>query len=433
MQHNERGNGLEELRAARRKSRGLLWAAGIFSAFVNLLMLTGPLYMLQIYDRVIGSGSKETLLALSVLVAFLFAMMGFLDYARGRILARVGARFQTDLDRRGFDAVVRKSAVAPDVKTNGGLHDLEAIQRLITSPVLIAAFDIPWTPIFFAAIFVFHPMLGWLAVGGALVLVLITIANQVLSRGSQAKAGMAGQNATAIADQIRTEAEMVQAMGMRDAAFNRWQSARGEALDQQVRATDVGGTFTDLFYLDESTMRCGVAKVPSTPADQSEGVLNGIARTGQDIATLGALVHGTTVGTNALLERRGAKTGLITTRGFRDVLEMRRRDRPSTWGLWGNYVPIVPRDLRLEVNERVLADGSILEAVDLDQVEAAARALLALGAEALCLFSSTPMPIPRTKNKRSNACVRSGQTNTSRPLRKSCPISASSSVVRPPP
>jgi len=153
-----------------------------------------------------------------------------------------------------------------------------------------------------------------------------------------------------------------------------------------IIGVDVGGTFTDLFYLDESTMRCGVAKVPSTPADQSVGVLNGIARTGQDIATLGALVHGTTVGTNALLERRGAKTGLITTRGFRDVLEMRRRDRPSTWGLWGSYVPIVPRDLRLEVNERVLADGSILEAVDLDQVEAAARELLALGAEALCLF-----------------------------------------------
>jgi PrtD family type I secretion system ABC transporter len=237
-------HGHEELRSVRSRSRWLYWTVGVFSLFANLLMLTGPLYMLQVYDRVLGSGSTETLIALSILVVFLYAMMGLLDYVRRRVMARVGARFQADLDRRVFDAVVRKSAVAPDVRTNGGLHDLEAVQRLITSPVLMAAFDLPWTPIFFAAIFVFHPMLGWLAVGGGLVLILITIANQILSRGSQAKAGMAGQIATSVADQIRTEAEMVQAMGMRDAAFDRWQIARGEALDQHVRAADVGGTFT---------------------------------------------------------------------------------------------------------------------------------------------------------------------------------------------
>jgi PrtD family type I secretion system ABC transporter len=191
-----------------------------------------------------AQGSEETLIALSVLVVFLYGVMGLLDYTRGRIMARVGARFQADLDRRVFDAVVRKSAVAPDIKTNAGLADLEAVQRLMTSPVLMAAFDAPWTPIFFAAIFLFHPMLGWLAVGGALVLVGITVANQLLSRESQAEAGVAGQAAGAMSDQIRVEAEMVQAMGMRDAAFTRWQKARGRALEQQVRATDVGGTFT---------------------------------------------------------------------------------------------------------------------------------------------------------------------------------------------
>ncbi len=238
--------GQDEMRAVRKRSRMLYWTVGLFSLFANLLMLTGPMYMLQVYDRVLGSGSAETLIALSILVVFLYATMGILDYTRGRIMARVGARFQADLDRRVFDAVVRKSAVAPDIKTNAGLADLESVQRLITSPVLMAAFDIPWTPIFFAAIFLFHPMLGWLAVGGAVVLIAITFANQMLSRGSQMRAGIAGQSATAISDQIRTEAEMVQAMGMRDAAFARWQTARGEALEQQVRATDVGGTFTSM-------------------------------------------------------------------------------------------------------------------------------------------------------------------------------------------
>ena len=96
--------GVAELRAARRASRPLYWFVGLFSAFVNLLMLTGPIYMLQVYDRVLGSRSVETLVALTGLVAFLYLMMGILDYARGRVMARAGARFQAELDGRVFDA-----------------------------------------------------------------------------------------------------------------------------------------------------------------------------------------------------------------------------------------------------------------------------------------------------------------------------------------
>jgi len=246
MQTDVVKRGREELRQVRKRSRSLYWTVGIFSAFANLLMLTGPLYMLQVYDRVLGSGSQETLVALTLLGVFAYSVMGLLDYTRGRIMARVGARFQDDLDRRVFDAVVRKSAIAPDLKTNASLADLEAVQRTITSPVLMAAFDLPWTPIFFAAIFIFHAWLGYLALIGGAVLVVIAISNQYLSRGAQARAALAGQQASGMADQIRTEAEMVQAMGMRDAAFTRWQKARGEALSGQVRAADVGGTFTSM-------------------------------------------------------------------------------------------------------------------------------------------------------------------------------------------
>mgnify|MGYP003650114060 CR=1 FL=1 len=246
MRDEIKKRGADELRSVRRKSRMLFWCVGLFSLFANLLMLTGPLYMLQVYDRVLGSGSEETLIALSILVVFLYAMMGIFDYTRGRIMGRVGARFQAELDRRVFDAMMRKSAVAPDTKTSGSLADLEAVQRLITSPVLLAAFDAPWSPIFFAAIFIFHPILGWLALAGAALLIVITIANQQLSKGGQARSALAGREATAISDQIRTEAEMVQAMGMRDEAFNRWQRARGAALEHQLQAADVGGTFTSI-------------------------------------------------------------------------------------------------------------------------------------------------------------------------------------------
>ena len=161
-----------------------------------------------------------------------------------------------------------------------------------------------------------------------------------------------------------------------------------------VVGVDVGGTFTDLFVLDEKAGTARVVKVPSTRGEEARGFMNGIERIGapgDDAGEHGAgaiatIVHGTTVGTNALLERKVARTGIITTAGFRDVLEMRRRDRPRTWGLRGSFEPVVPRDLRLEVNERVLADGTLHTPVDLAQVRAAARDLLERGCEAVCVF-----------------------------------------------
>ena len=153
-----------------------------------------------------------------------------------------------------------------------------------------------------------------------------------------------------------------------------------------VIGVDVGGTFTDLFVLDEASGVARIVKVPSTRGEEARGFMDGVARSGAGTADIATIVHGTTVATNALLERKVARTGLITTRGFRDVLEMRRRDRPHTWGLRGGFVPVVPRDLRLEVDERVLADGSVRIGVDLEQVRAAARALLAAGCEAVCVF-----------------------------------------------
>lgn len=158
------------------------------------------------------------------------------------------------------------------------------------------------------------------------------------------------------------------------------------ASNKTVVGVDVGGTFTDVFFLDEDDGSCQVAKVPSTRADQSIGIRDGIAQQRDDLSAVSLLIHGTTVGTNALLERSGAKTGLITTKGFRDVLEMRRRDRPETWGLWGMFEPVVTRDMRLEVDERVLADGTLRTKVDPAEVENAARQLLSQGAQSVCVF-----------------------------------------------
>jgi N-methylhydantoinase A len=147
---------------------------------------------------------------------------------------------------------------------------------------------------------------------------------------------------------------------------------------------DVGGTFTDLFRFDPATRTFTTAKVPSRRGDEARGFLNGLAAIGD--VTQGSIVHGTTVGTNSLLERRGARIGVITTRGFRDVLEMRRRDRRRTWGLWGDFTPIADRDMRLEVDERTLADGTVRTAVNADDVRAAARLLIEKGAESVAII-----------------------------------------------
>jgi N-methylhydantoinase A len=153
-----------------------------------------------------------------------------------------------------------------------------------------------------------------------------------------------------------------------------------------VIGVDVGGTFTDVFILDEAAGTVVTTKVPSTRGDQSKGFVEGIGRKVDDFADIRTVVHGTTVGTNALLERKGARTGIITTEGFRDVLEMRRRDRPTTWGLKGSFSPVVQRPDRVEVGERVLSDGSVLQVVQEDEVKAQARILAEDGCEAVCVF-----------------------------------------------
>jgi len=151
-----------------------------------------------------------------------------------------------------------------------------------------------------------------------------------------------------------------------------------------IVGVDVGGTFTDLFWLDSNSGTFRTAKVPSRRGDEALGFLNGLTALG-GAAGMQSIVHGTTVGTNTLLERRGPKIGIIATLGFRDTLEMRRRDRRRTWGLWGDFVPIADRDMRLEVDERTLANGTVRTPVNPEEVRAAAKTLLAKGAQAVAI------------------------------------------------
>ena len=166
---------------------------------------------------------------------------------------------------------------------------------------------------------------------------------------------------------------------------------------------DVGGTFTDVFVLDEEAGVARVAKVPTTRPDQSGGFLAGIGQEVADLSDIAVVVHGTTAGTNALLERKGARIGVICTQGLRDVLEMRRRDRPRTWGLRGEFEPVVDRRDRLEVPERTLASGAIRTPVDLDAVRAAARQLLDQGCTAVAILFANAYANPANESAATEA------------------------------
>ena len=154
---------------------------------------------------------------------------------------------------------------------------------------------------------------------------------------------------------------------------------------QRIVGVDVGGTYTDLILIDEEGGAIRSAKVFSTPGDQSIGLMAALAEAGLDPKDLSLLIHGTTVATNAVIERRGARCGLITTRGFRDVIELRRRNRPHTYGLIGEFHPLIPRELRFEVEERTDFEGTVLQPVSETQVEAVARRLLAKQVEAVAV------------------------------------------------
>ncbi|WP_439649767.1 type I secretion system permease/ATPase [Gymnodinialimonas ulvae] len=244
MLSQKRTDSRDELADFRRKYAWILWSVLLFSLFVNLLMLTGPLYMLQVYERVLGSGSEETLLALTILVAFLFIMMGVLDFARSRVAARYGAKLQEAFDARVFRAAMTRARRTGQSQT--AQSDLASVQRLTSSPVFMAIFDLPFTPLFIAVIFVFHAWLGWLALGGALLLVVVTILNRQTTAKPLGEAAETGRMADRMASEMQSQAEVIRSLGMQGAAFSRWHGQRKRALDVSMRAADKVGGFSTL-------------------------------------------------------------------------------------------------------------------------------------------------------------------------------------------
>jgi PrtD family type I secretion system ABC transporter len=225
-------------------SRALL-GVGLFSAVVNILMLTGPLFMLQVYDRVLASRSSATLVVLFAIVVFLYGVMGLLDHYRARILARIGAGFQEGLDARVFAAVL-KQAEHPQFRERpaGALRDLASIQSALASPGMGALFDLPWTPLFVAVLFLFHPWMGWFAIAGGLLVLALALLNQMRTKAPQAEAARLSATADAATETTRKAIETVRGLGMVGALSHKWNTARSAALGAAMTASDLGGALS---------------------------------------------------------------------------------------------------------------------------------------------------------------------------------------------
>lgn len=236
---------MTELKNAVSASRAALLGVALFSAVVNVLMLVGPLFMLQIYDRVLSSRSTATLVVLFAITAFLYAIMGLTDHYRGRVLARIGAGFQALLDGRVFETVL-KQAEHPALRERpaGASRDLSAIQSMLSSPAAGAAFDLPWTPLFIAVMFMFHPWLGWFSIASAALVLALALVNQFQTKKLQQSAGELALRADQRAETMRQSIETVRGLGMAAALTQEWSEKRAAALSGLMAASDKGGLWS---------------------------------------------------------------------------------------------------------------------------------------------------------------------------------------------
>lgn len=261
MQMNSGGSAPEkrpQLSAAFAASRGAFASVGVFSFFTNLLMLTGPLYMLQVYDRVLTSGSIPTLIALSVLVFMLYAFMGILEFIRTRIMVRIGVQLDERLGEKAFDAVQRHAIKrTPNVGAQP-VRDLDVIRKFVSGPGPLAFFDTPWMPIYLGVIFSLHPWLGYFALTSAIILFTYALLNEAITRKPTAQANETTMAANAWTEESRRNAEVIGAMGMSEAIRRRWQELHNVALDDGTHASDRAGTIATLSKVTRMILQSGM-------------------------------------------------------------------------------------------------------------------------------------------------------------------------------
>ena len=223
--------------------RSVFITVGLFSGAVNILTLTGSIYMIQIYDRVLPSRSVPTLVGLTLLIVFLFALQGVLDFLRQRLLTRIGSTLDAELSRRIYGIIVTLPLKTTASDGLQPMRDFDNIRNFLSGMGPTALFDLPWMPLYLLICFLLHPWLGVTALIGALLLVALTIATEILSRKPTVQAVAHASMRHAQAEASRRNAEAIRAMGMGGSLGRRWTEVNDKYLMAQARAADAAGGF----------------------------------------------------------------------------------------------------------------------------------------------------------------------------------------------
>ncbi|PRY73906.1 type I secretion system permease/ATPase [Marivita geojedonensis] len=229
------------LKRAYGRFKAIIFATVVFSFFSNLLMFVGPLYMLQVYDRVLASRNEFTLLMISAIAVALLVTYGLLEFIRSKMLVRAGLQFDDMLANPAFNRVVRKQLLAPNSGAHVTLYDIDRVREFLTGQGILSFFDAPWVPLFLALCFAFHPWLGWVATGGALIIFVLAVANEFATRKLLQEAGGASQGASHFVNTTMQNAEVIRALGMERQLTKRWLQQHDHALDVQARASARSG------------------------------------------------------------------------------------------------------------------------------------------------------------------------------------------------
>jgi PrtD family type I secretion system ABC transporter len=233
-----------ELRETVFAARYIFFSIAVFSFFLNLLMLVSPFYMMQVYDRVLTSRSKDTLYVLTILAVGLLGISAMLELVRGRILVRLGARLDRHVTHDLFAALIEDRIATRRNSGSQPIRDLETVRSFLTGPGLLAFFDAPWVPLFLGLIFMFHPMLGAVALTGAFILFALAVLSEFLTRTPWQRATTESMQAHRFAEASLRNADVIWALGMLGDLRRRWQEKHLSALAYSGRATDRLGTFS---------------------------------------------------------------------------------------------------------------------------------------------------------------------------------------------
>ncbi|WP_153110550.1 type I secretion system permease/ATPase [Propionivibrio limicola] len=289
-----RFSGRSEIAAAIWALRRPFYVAGGFSFVINMLMLMPTIYMLQMYDRVLGSRNEVTLYMITLITLALYLLLAGLEWVRSRVLVHVGANFDKALNSRVFNAAFETNLNSAGSNAGQALADLTNVRQFITGNGIFAFFDAPWFPIYLAVIFVLHPVLGWFSIAGAIIAISLTLINELATRGPLAQANQAAIVSNAFATNNLKNAEVIQAMGMLDNLRARWYKRYQDLLALQTIASGRAGMISacsKFFRIAQQSLILGLGAYLVIKGEMSaSGMIAGSILMGRALAPVDLLI-----------------------------------------------------------------------------------------------------------------------------------------------